>query len=174
MSRPTTTGGRPLSALSSTISVRRPGKRLTASSAPSGSPSAVAISTAERLTSRLSATMCHSSRSSSSTRRSPSAIAGIYARVARVGGNKQKCAGALTWPIRWFERRPHGDLLQARAPAAISEHRRGQSEAGGAVLRLVRRGVQARRALGAGEGAHRARGGAGGAMPLLHRRLLEG
>src|SRR5437764_14195653 len=71
-----------MSAFKSTMSGRRPAKRFTASAAPSGRPSTVAISTADRLTSRLKATMCQSSRSSSSTRRSPSAIALICGRVA--------------------------------------------------------------------------------------------
>src|SRR5947208_6741979 len=71
-----------MSAFNSTISARRPAKRFTASAAPSGRPSTVAMSTADRLTSRLKATMCQSSRSSSSTRRSPSAIALICGRVA--------------------------------------------------------------------------------------------
>src|SRR5438067_8320604 len=71
-----------MSAFKSTMSGRRPAKRFTASAAPSGRPSTVAMSTADRLTSRLKATMCQSSRSSSSTRRSPSAIALICGRVA--------------------------------------------------------------------------------------------
>src|SRR5256885_2026569 len=71
-----------MSAFRSTMRARRPAKRFTASAAPSGSPNTVAISTADRLTSRRKATMCQSSRSSSSTRRSPSAIALICGRVA--------------------------------------------------------------------------------------------
>src|SRR5438874_4524007 len=71
-----------MSAFKSTMSARRPAKRFTASAAPSGRPSTVAMSTADRLTSRLKATMCQSSRSSSSTRCSPSAIALICGRVA--------------------------------------------------------------------------------------------
>src|SRR5437868_8209794 len=71
-----------MSAFNSTMSGRRPAKRFTASAAPSGRPSTVAMSTADRLTSRLKATMCQSSRSSSSTRCSPSAIALICGRVA--------------------------------------------------------------------------------------------
>src|SRR5256885_2601299 len=71
-----------MSAFKSTTSARRPAKRFTASAAPSGRPTRVAMSTADRLTSRRKATMCQSSRSSSSTRRSPSAIALICGRVA--------------------------------------------------------------------------------------------
>ena len=58
--------------------------------------------------------------------------------------------------------------------AKFVEHRRRQQGAGRQVLRLVRRGVRGRRAVGAREGAHRARGGARRAVPLLHRRLHAG
>ena len=47
---PTTTGGNPISALSSTVSACRPGKRPTAIAAPSGRPMQAASSVAVRLT----------------------------------------------------------------------------------------------------------------------------
>src|SRR5438093_22772 len=56
-SSPTTTGGRPMTAFSTTITACRPGKRLTAIAAPSGKPSNAAIATADRLTRRLRRTI---------------------------------------------------------------------------------------------------------------------
>src|SRR5438067_8761928 len=76
------------------ITPRRPGKRFTASAAPSGRPRSVAKSTAERLTSRLRSTMRHSSTSSWNTRCSPSAIALICERVSPGLENEQKYAPA--------------------------------------------------------------------------------
>src|SRR5438094_2390678 len=76
------------------ITPRRPGKRFTASAAPSGRPRSVAKSTAERLTSRLRSTMRHSSTSSWNTRCSPSAIALICERVSPALENEQEHASA--------------------------------------------------------------------------------
>ena len=59
MNSPTTTGGRPISAFSTTISAWRPRKRPTAIAAPSGMPISVASTTADRLTARLRPTICH-------------------------------------------------------------------------------------------------------------------
>src|SRR6267154_1345795 len=56
-SSPTTTGGRPMSAFSNTITVCRPRKRPTAIAAPSGRPSRAAMATADRLTRKLSRTI---------------------------------------------------------------------------------------------------------------------
>ena len=63
-SSPTTTGGRPMSAFSSTITVCRPGKRPTAIAAPRGKPTSAAIATADRLTRRLRRTISTSLESS--------------------------------------------------------------------------------------------------------------
>src|ERR1041385_2631671 len=69
-SNPTTTGGKPMSAFSTTITVWRPGKRPTAIAAPIGRPSRAAIATADRLTRRLRKTISISlaSRPTSSAR----------------------------------------------------------------------------------------------------------
>ena len=57
---PTTTGGNPIIALSSTVSVCRPGKRPTAIAAPSGRPRHAANSVAVRLTRSDSSTIASS------------------------------------------------------------------------------------------------------------------
>ena len=74
MNRPTTTGGSPISAFRITITAWRPGNRPTAMAAPSGMPSSVAMATADRLTARLSPTMCQRRGSE----RMPSSIALMY------------------------------------------------------------------------------------------------
>ena len=63
-SSPTTTSGKPISALSTTITVCRPGNLLTAIAAPIGKPSSAEIATAERLTRRLRRTISTSFESS--------------------------------------------------------------------------------------------------------------
>src|SRR5882762_387429 len=82
-SNPTTTGGRPMRAFSTTITVCRPGKRPTAIAAPSGRPSNAAIATAERLTRRLRRTISISlaSRPTSSARAAVRASDMIGVRV---------------------------------------------------------------------------------------------
>ena len=70
-----TFGARPMRALSTTTTVRRPGKRLTATVAPRGNPTAQAKTTAVRLTRRLSSTMSSSLGSPPATSRSASAVA---------------------------------------------------------------------------------------------------
>ena len=54
---PTTTGGRPISALIATIATDRPGKRDTASKAPKGRPISAARHTAVKVTRRDRATI---------------------------------------------------------------------------------------------------------------------
>src|SRR5665647_1071986 len=60
---PTTTGGSPISALSSTTRTDRPGKRVSASSAPKGIPASAASTTADRLTASESHTIANSAAS---------------------------------------------------------------------------------------------------------------
>jgi hypothetical protein len=55
--RPTTTDGRPMSALKMTITARRPANWFTATAAPSGNPTAQPIRTATRLMRKLSTTI---------------------------------------------------------------------------------------------------------------------
>ena len=64
---PTTTGGRPIMALSTTMAASRPGKRVSAMNAPNGTPISAANSTALRLTSSDSRTMANSPGSPVST-----------------------------------------------------------------------------------------------------------
>ena len=65
---PTTTGGRPISALSTTMTASRPRKRVSAISAPNGTPISAANSTALRLTSSDSRTMANRPGSPVSTK----------------------------------------------------------------------------------------------------------
>ena len=57
--RPTTTGGRPIIALSATMTPSRPGNRVSAMTAPSGTPMRAASSTALMLTMSDSLTMAN-------------------------------------------------------------------------------------------------------------------
>ena len=65
---PTTTGGSPISALSTTITISRPRKRVRAINAPNGTPISAANSTAARLTISESHTMAYNAGSPVSTR----------------------------------------------------------------------------------------------------------
>src|SRR5574340_853770 len=90
MSRPTTTGGRPMKALSTTIRLRRPGKRPTATAAPIRKPTTLATSTAVRLICRLRTTTESSFASSSATSRRaviklPERVSMSAARGAKAG-----------------------------------------------------------------------------------------
>src|SRR5215471_7187084 len=67
MRSPTTTGGSPMRALSTTMTASRPGKRTSARKAPKGMPMRAARSTAERLTMRDSCTIAISAGSAVST-----------------------------------------------------------------------------------------------------------
>ncbi len=60
---PTTTGGRPMSAFSTTITASRPRKRVSAISAPNGTPISAANIAAERLTASDSRTIAYSAGS---------------------------------------------------------------------------------------------------------------
>src|SRR5438093_4729008 len=65
-------------------------------------------------------------------------------------------------------------VLPSPRPAALPGDRARRARAGEKVLRVVRRGVRRGRAHGAREIARRPRGSARRAVPLLHRRILEG
>ncbi len=84
MTRPATTGGRPISALSATTIAPRPGKRATASSAPSGSPASAAIAVAASDTRSERPTICHSPASPEATRRAASAKAAPKSPIRRL------------------------------------------------------------------------------------------
>ncbi len=64
---PTTTGGRPISALRTTMTPSRPGKRVSANIAPTGTPISAAKNTALRLTISDSRTMANNAGSPVST-----------------------------------------------------------------------------------------------------------
>src|SRR3989449_2599534 len=66
------------------------------------------------------------------------------------------------------------DVLPSPRPAVLPGDRARRDRAGENVLRVVRRGVRRGRAHGAREIARRPRGRARRAVPLLHRRVLEG
>ncbi|GAA0569879.1 hypothetical protein GCM10009416_05500 [Craurococcus roseus] len=72
MNNPATTGGNPIKAFNATTTPRRPGKRATANSAPSGSPTKAASATAVRLTRSDNPTMAASAGSPAATK--PSAV----------------------------------------------------------------------------------------------------
>src|SRR5204862_1362905 len=65
--KPTTTGGKPMSALSTTMTASRPEKRVSATRAPNGTPKSAATNTAERLTASDSRTIATSAGSAVST-----------------------------------------------------------------------------------------------------------
>ena len=77
---PTTTGGRPIMALSATMAASRPGKRVSAMNAPSGTPMRVASSTALMLTMSDSLTMANKPGSPVSTKCSadPSPVMSVF------------------------------------------------------------------------------------------------
>jgi hypothetical protein len=76
------TAGRPIMLLSTTTAAPRPGKRATATSAPSGRPTSVAIATAVRLTRSDSSTI--STTSPSKVRSRPKAWSSESVNIARV------------------------------------------------------------------------------------------